>query len=146
LSSKEQGKGGAYLLVLGLHAPARILVGSLGAIDFPRGTYAYSGGALTSLQARVARHFSTEKKVHWHIDHLRSKADPVEALVLRSEEDLECMINEMVASLDGALPFAPGFGCSDCRCKTHLHRLDRRSLHALERFFPERMVPQRDEE
>jgi sugar fermentation stimulation protein A len=134
-------KGGAYLLILRLPRPMTIEVGALGSIDFPRGTYAYSGSALRSLEARVMRHFSSKKKAHWHIDRLRDKAAPVEALVLRSEENLECLINDMVERTRGSTPFAPGFGCSDCTCHTHLHILDRGCLARLEDFFPERLWP-----
>ena len=143
MSPKDAGKGGAYLLVLRLDAAEDIKVGALGSLNFPKGTYVYAGSALTSLEYRVARHFSMEKRMHWHIDHLRAKARPVEALVLRSQDDLECMINDMVGRMEGARPFAPGFGCSDCCCSTHLHILDRKCLPILEDFFPERLRPER---
>jgi sugar fermentation stimulation protein A len=120
-----------------------VRVGSLGEVRFPRGTYIYAGSALTSLEARVARHFRRGKKVHWHIDRLTARATPLEALLLRSQEDLECLLNEMVSRLDGARPLAPGFGCSDCRCATHLHLVGGRALARLEEFIPERMLPHR---
>ena len=135
-------KGGAYLLILRLPRPMTIEVGALGGIDFPKGIYAYSGSALRSLEPRVRRHFSSQKKAHWHIDRLRAAAGPMEALVLRSQDDLECLINEMVGRMEGSTPFAPGFGCSDCACSTHLHLLDRGCLARLEDFFPERLLPQ----
>ena len=141
MSPMGGGKGGAYLLVLSLRAPTRIAVGALGTIDFPEGTYAYAGSALAALEPRVRRHFSSEKRLHWHIDHLLARSRPVEALLLRSDEDLECTINEMVGRMEGAHPHAPGFGSSDCRCRTHLHRIDQRCLSSLEEFFPERLVP-----
>jgi len=142
VSAKKAGNGGAYLLILRLGAAEEIEVGALGTVRFPMGTYAYAGSALVSLEARVLRHFSCEKKVHWHIDRLRARARPVEALVMRSDEDLECMLNDMVGCMKGARPFAPGFGCSDCTCETHLHLLDDDGLKRLERFFPERVRPQ----
>jgi Uri superfamily endonuclease len=79
--------------------------------------------------------------MHWHIDFLRAKARPVEALLLRSQDDVECMINEMVGKMKGARPFALGFGCSDCGCDTHLHILVSDCLSRLESFFPEKMKP-----
>ena len=134
-------KGGAYLLILRLPRARTLEVGALGNINFPKGIYAYSGSALRSLEPRVRRHFSSQKKAHWHIDRLRAAAGPMEALVLRSQDDLECLINEMVGRMEGSIPFAPGFGCSDCTCLTHLHRLDRGCLVRLEGFFPERLLP-----
>jgi Uri superfamily endonuclease len=138
---RDQCKGGAYLLILRLDETEEIDVGGLGSIVFPKGTYAYAGSALTSLEARVNRHFSLDKKKHWHIDFLRSKAQPEEALLLRSHDDVECMINEMVGKMKGARPFALGFGCSDCGCATHLHVLRSDCLSRLESFFPEKMKP-----
>lgn len=134
-------KGGAYLLILSLPRPRTLEVGALGAIDFPKGIYAYSGSALGSLEPRVGRHFSARKKMHWHIDWLRAAAVPMEALVLRSQDDLECLINDMIGRMQGSTPIAPGFGCSDCKCLTHLHLLDRECLARLEEFFPERLRP-----
>lgn len=134
-------KGGAYLLILRLPKPMTIEVGALGGIDFPKGIYAYSGSALKSLEPRVMRHFSAQKKAHWHIDWLAAEATPIEALVMRSQADLECLINDMVGRMQGSTLFAPGFGCSDCTCLTHLHLLDRGSLARLEEFFPERLRP-----
>jgi sugar fermentation stimulation protein A len=134
-------RGGAYLLVLRLDAPRQITIGALGGLLFPQGIYVYAGSALASLRARVDRHFSAGKKVHWHIDHLSAHARPSEALVLRSDERLECLLNEMVGCLEGASPFAPGFGCSDCGCDTHLHLLNAKALSHLERFLPERIEP-----
>lgn len=141
--SSRRAKGGAYLLILKLPRGRVIEVGALDAVHFPKGIYAYAGSALSGIEPRVARHFSSRKKEHWHIDRLRSASVPVEALVLRSEADLECLLNEMVGSMAGAAPFAPGFGCSDCRCLTHLHLIDRDALHGLEGFLPERLLPPR---
>jgi Uri superfamily endonuclease len=134
-------KGGAYLLVMRLESPLALSVGALGRVSFPQGIYVYAGSALPSLQARVDRHFSPRKKVHWHVDHLSLRARPLEALALRSDERLECLLNEMVERLEGASPFAPGFGCSDCRCRTHLHLLEEGALGHLERFLPEKLEP-----
>jgi Uri superfamily endonuclease len=141
LRPSDQCKGGAYLLILRLDETEEIDVGRLGSVVFPKGKYAYAGSALTSLEARVNRHFSLEKRMHWHIDFLRAKARPEEALLLRSHDDVECMINEMVGKMKGARPFALGFGCSDCGCATHLHILGSGCLSRLESFFPEKMKP-----
>ncbi len=143
MSRCEEGRGGAYLLILRLDSPCSIDVGALGRICFPEGDYAYAGSALVSLDSRIERHFSAKKKIHWHIDRLRARARPVEALVLRSRDDIECTLNTMVGTMEGAIPFAFGFGCSDCDCDTHLHRLEGDCLSHLERFIPERLRPLR---
>jgi len=128
-------EGGSYLLFLSLLEAKDIEVGCLGQVHFPGGSYIYTGSAMGGLDARVARHLKGGKKVHWHIDHLRRWADPEGAILIRSQERMECMINELVESLEGTEPFAPGFGCSDCGCVTHLHRLSKEAKVHLRDFF-----------
>ncbi|MCU0861684.1 MAG: GIY-YIG nuclease family protein [Methanomassiliicoccales archaeon] len=132
---------GAYLLVLEMRTSRNIRVGALGILGFEPGLYIYAGSALGSLGARVRRHFAAGKTMHWHIDYLRQSSRPVEALVLRGKEKMECMLNEMVSSLEGARPYAPGFGCSDCSCTTHLHLVEDGTLRELESYLPERLLP-----
>lgn len=135
--------GGAYLLILRLDRDRRTRVASLGLLDFPRGNYVYAGSALRALSSRVERHFRLEKKLHWHVDHLRACARPIGAFILRGREDMECLLNEMVSHMEGAEPHAPGFGCSDCSCDTHLHFVDAATLVNLKHFIPELWVPSR---
>ncbi len=51
---------GTYALVIFLPRAQTIRVGALGAFNFPRGYYVYSGSALNGLRARVgaARRFA----------------------------------------------------------------------------------------
>ncbi len=112
---------GAYLLVVEVCQDTTVNIGSLGAIPFECGTYLYTGSAMGGLEARIRRHFSDEKKVRWHIDHLLCSAELTSSLLFESEERIECSLNSRVEAMcpEGV----PGFGCSDCSCSTHLHRL-----------------------
>jgi sugar fermentation stimulation protein A len=128
-------EGGSYLLILRMLAPATIMVGRLGRVEFPASLYSYTGSALNGLQARVARHLRGGGRVHWHIDHLRRCAEPEGALLIRSPLRLECALNQLLGCWPGFAPHAPGFGCSDCSCTTHLHRLDEDALSHLKALF-----------
>jgi sugar fermentation stimulation protein A len=58
--------------------------------------------------------------MHWHIDYLRGVADDAEAFPIVSVRRLECDLARDLAKIaDGDVP---GFGCSDCSCRSHLHR------------------------
>ena len=109
-----------YQLFIEVKAAVRVRVGRLGTFDFPAGRYVYTGSALRNFEARIARHLSTAKKMHWHIDYLLAAAG-VHVLEVRRSVKEECAVNR---STRGTIP-VPGFGASDCRtgCGSHLKRL-----------------------
>ena len=114
---------GSYALVLRLPSRREITVGKMGLVGFPRGYYIYFGSALGGLQARVARHLRQEKKLHWHADYLSAEAPWTQAWQLADGLRWECVWARGAAAADGVSLPAPGFGSSDCRCKSHLVRL-----------------------
>lgn len=114
-------------------------IGSLGEFSIPSGTYVYAGSALNGIEARVRRHFSSEKKMRWHIDYLLKHATPLVALVLPTSTKLECFLNRLVSELPDSKPMIRGFGCSDCDCLTHLHSLSTVDLEILDRLFTPEM-------
>jgi Uri superfamily endonuclease len=61
-----------------------------------------------------------DKIRHWHIDHLTSEAEAVGALAFAGGKETECRLAAILSDLPGVEPAAPGFGCSDCACLTHL--------------------------
>jgi len=126
---------GAYILLLRIPARTRVRVGKLGTYSFPKGTYAYVGTAMNGLEPRVRRHFSGEKKVHWHIDHLLERGEAVQAILVPSEIRLECLLNRLVDGLPGSRRIVKGFGSSDCDCHSHLHLIPSRSMRFLEGLF-----------
>ena len=118
---------GTYCLCISLGRDLDVRVGALGVIGFDGGRYVYVGSALNGLEARVKRHLRTSAgghgATHWHIDYLlrEPEAEIVGVYALLSEAREECRIAGEVARR-GA-PVA-GFGCSDCRCVSHLFRVD----------------------
>ena len=101
-------------------SPVQVRVGRLGCFDFPAGLYSYTGSALRNFEARVSRHLSCAKKMHWHIDYLLA-APGVRVCEVRRYDAAECVVNQQIG---GEMTVA-GFGASDCRsgCGSHLKRL-----------------------
>lgn len=106
-----------YQLRIRLAAPQRIPIGRLGAFDLPAGRYVYTGSARRNLEARIARHLSTAKTLHWHIDFLLAAEGACVFEVQRFKED-ECEVNQRTP---GRI-LIPSFGARDCRagCISHL--------------------------
>jgi len=112
----EMDAPGTYVLELELPSPADIAVGALGMLSFAPGVYAYVGSAMNGLRGRIARHLHADKKTHWHIDYLLREATVTQVWhVVR--EQRECGI---AAALSDRCKGVAGFGCSDCRCRSHL--------------------------
>ena len=109
-----------YQLIIEVRAAVQVSVGGLGTYDFPAGRYVYTGSALRNFEARITRHLSSIKKMHWHIDYLLA-APGVRVLEVRRSVKEECAVNRLTC---GTVP-VPGFGASDCRagCGSHLKRL-----------------------
>ena len=123
---------GSYVLIIQLKSETSSTVGKLGEFDFPRGYYMYCGSALGGLSARINRHLRPDKQLHWHIDYLLRFADIVEVWYISSDRRLECTLYTEARTLSGAEDIAPGFGSSDCRCRSHLlHSKTKPSLEAL---------------
>lgn len=121
LSDNPIADSGLYLLTLRLDSGARVRVGALGTLEFDAGYYVYCGSARRGLSARVRRHAAPRKKKRWHIDYLTCRREvTVEAVqVFPLDEFTECQLNDRVSELPGARRIH-GFGCSDCRCSSHL--------------------------
>jgi Uri superfamily endonuclease len=110
---------GTYCLVIHLNQESRIKVGKQGFIDFKKGYYVYVGSALNSLESRIKRHLSNDKKLHWHVDYLlmNKNAEVVDVVFAVSDDRWECSIaSEISKNGEGV----PKFGCSDCKCPSHL--------------------------
>lgn len=115
-------RAGIYAAVFRLRRRRRIAVGRLGTLRFEPGAYVYVGSAQRNLEARLRRHALREKPMRWHIDHLSTRAPMLGALVLEAPKSGECAL---AAALGRELRVAaPRFGASDCRCPSHLFRMD----------------------
>ena len=125
---------GAYCLCIDVKERVLIRVGALGEIEFVPGQYIYVGSALNGLKARVQRHLKNSRGehnvTHWHIDYLlRKKNVVIECIYVQySAEKTECKIAEQVSKHGKPLR---RFGCSDCKCSSHLYYVDEYS------FLPE---------
>lgn len=111
---------GTYCLVVELENDSQISVGKLGRIDFKKGYYVYVGSALNSLKSRLKRHLSSEKKIFWHVDYLLDDPNSkiVEIVFAVDGGRWECSLGDMI-STEADVQIS-NFGCSDCRCRSHL--------------------------
>jgi len=108
---------GNYILLIAVDHAIRIRIGRLGVMEFAPGCYAYVGSAMCGIESRVRRHLRGEKKLFWHIDYLLERARIVEIFQAESSVNMECRIAVM---LSRRLETVPRFGCSDCKCTSHL--------------------------
>jgi len=109
---------GTYILIFDM-PDMQIEVGALGIVDVREGTYCYVGSAMNGLDQRIGRHLSKKKVPHWHIDHLTNACKEIKAYEAAAPETTECELGKMVLN-NGGSAFVKGFGCSDCKCTTHL--------------------------
>jgi len=128
---------GTYILIFDMPA-VRINIGALGTADIREGTYCYVGSAMNGLDQRIGRHLSPKKKIRWHIDRLTTRCDKIEAYEAVPSQTSECGLGKIVLECGGSAA-VKGFGCSDCRCPTHLFFLDGNAAERLRsdpRFAP----------
>jgi Uri superfamily endonuclease len=119
---------GTYALILNLPGAQSIRIGKLGKFDFPAGYYVYIGSAFGpgGLAGRLNRHrqlvqdIDGRKRLHWHIDYLRQRAELTGIWVAVQNTPHEHRWALLVSQLPGATMPVPRFGASDCRCPTHL--------------------------
>jgi Uri superfamily endonuclease len=108
---------GSYVLLMSLSEEQMITIGGLGLTCFHRGHYAYVGSALGGFSSRLNRHLHAGKKLHWHIDYLLEKVTLDAIITGESPERTECKIALVLAR---QFESVPGFGASDCHCRSHL--------------------------
>jgi Uri superfamily endonuclease len=120
---------GVYSLIIDVSQPTVLTLGSLGQVDFFPGMWIYVGSAMgatsTSLEHRLKRHFSNDKTMHWHIDHLLETSASISgALYAESEEPMECVLATALGKSPQFESGPKGFGASDCRagCGSHIFR------------------------
>jgi Uri superfamily endonuclease len=113
---------GIYVLIVSVRRDKRIRIGSLGSVKFERGTYAYVGSAQKNMEKRLARHLKTAKKKFWHIDYLLISSETAVRSVFTREagKEEECRLADLLGRKGRSIR---GFGCSDCKCKSHLFKI-----------------------
>jgi len=115
------GKG-TYVFILRLTRGKTIRVGRPGMMLFAAGYYAYVGSALGpgGLQARLRHHMAVAERPLWHLDYLRRETVPCEAWIVVQENGREHLWADALYRSGDMGDWVPGFGCSDCKCPTHL--------------------------
>ncbi|WP_297420305.1 DUF123 domain-containing protein [Thermococcus sp.] len=111
---------GSYFLVIRLDGDKIVRTK---AREFPlgKGYYVYVGSAMNSLEKRVKRHFSKEKRLHWHIDYLLKEAELLRAYLIPSKDRLEERLSLEVSRFGQPVE---GFGAGDVRVSTNLYRFE----------------------
>ncbi len=112
---------GTYALLMHNESRVTVSVGRLGHIKIEPGYYIYVGSAFGpgGVRARISRHLRMEKNFHWHIDYLREILYPYGAWYTHDKERLEHRWAQVLSKTDGRYS-VKGFGCSDCKCFSHL--------------------------
>lgn len=127
---KENHDSGVYLVILQVERSIRIEIGAMGERIFPAGYYVYIGSAKKHLTARLERHKRLRKKMHWHIDYLRQQAKVTATVPIRTSAPLEHSLAAAVQAVsEGSVP---GFGCTDCSCRSHLFMFSQNPLQQRE--------------
>lgn len=132
-------KKGIYAILLEM--PQSVVVRTRGRLfQLKAGHYVYIGSAMNGLAARIGRHLSTAKRKHWHIDYLLEYGIINGVVSAETCKSYEC---DIAAALS-VLPSVPGFGCSDCRCRSHLFRGESETglLRATEAAFRQAGLPE----
>ncbi|MBE6495830.1 MAG: GIY-YIG nuclease family protein [Methanobrevibacter thaueri] len=111
---------GCYCLIIHVKRKSEIRIGSkLGPMEFKRGIYVYVGSAMNSLESRLKRHLSDDKKLHWHIDYLlKDDNSKILDIIYNIDKKVECDISEFLKTRAIGVK---NFGCSDCDCESHLY-------------------------
>ncbi len=114
---------GIYILIIHVKKKIKIKIGKLGYLEFKKGKYAYVGSAQNNIKKRIKRHFSKHKKRFWHIDYLLLNKDVKlkKAFWKKAKKREECRVACFLENYEEPIK---GFGCSDCKCYSHLFRLN----------------------
>jgi Uri superfamily endonuclease len=114
---------GIYVLIIQVCSDFSVQVGALGKLTFQKGLYAYVGSAQNNLEQRVRRHLRKEKRLFWHVDYLLDNAAAKVIAVFHKQaaKAEECAVAKAIGERGRAVA---GFGASDCRCKSHLFRVE----------------------
>lgn len=114
---------GIYVLIIQISKSIRVYVGTLGSVYFKASLYAYVGSAQSNLEKRIERHLKKTKHKFWHVDYL---LDSVGVKVLKvfyreAGKAEECLIAKNLGAKGTPMI---GFGSSDCKCESHLFKIE----------------------
>ena len=117
LNDLDKTEKGSYVLLIELPVEQTVTVGSLKAIRFLCGYYAYVGSALAGFKSRLNHHLKESKRPRWHIDYLLPMASISSIILFETRDRVECTIAQALSRKFNSIP---GFGSSDCKCRSHL--------------------------
>jgi adenylylsulfate kinase len=114
---------GIYTLAISINQEVRVKIGSLGARNFEKGLYAYVGSAQKNLEKRILRYRSSSKRKFWHIDYLLDNENVkiFDVFYKEAEKAFECKFAQKLGEIGVSVN---GFGSSDCKCQSHLFRIN----------------------
>ena len=116
---------GSYCLIINQENDSEIEIGKrLRKINFDKGHYVYVGSAMNSLEARLNRHLSDEKKIHWHVDYLLKQTEITDIIYNESTRKIECELSQYLSTKTNGIK---DFGCPDCDCESHLYYFKNRN-------------------
>ena len=108
---------GSYTLLIKLPEEQTITIGNRQPMGLSHGYYAYVGSAMGGFESRLRHHLNDNKRLHWHIDYLLQKASINSIILCETDDRAECTIAQ---ALGRQFDSIPGFGSTDCRCRSHL--------------------------
>lgn len=149
-----EAKPGTYALILSCSTSGRLQVGRLGAMQLELGYYVYLGSALGpgGLRTRIAHHQKRSQQPHWHIDYLRLRVSLHSVWCVYDLRRREHEWARAIETMATEAAWVPGFGTSDCGCKSHLYffkscpkfRDLERNLNNQDRHHPPLLVAELD--
>lgn len=113
---------GIYILQVKIKKNIFIKIGSKYKIYFQKGFYSYIGSAQNNLEKRILRHLkdSKNKKFHWHIDYLLNNPNLSITKVYYKKTNYKSEECKTAKRLSKNKSSIKNFGCSDCKCSSHL--------------------------
>ena len=114
---------GTYTLVFSASVEKPVSIGKLGTLFLKPGFYVYIGSAFGpgGLKARIGHHLKNSGRPHWHIDYLAPTLRLHEIWFTHDSIRREHQWAEVHAGTRSAAIPLPGFGSSDCDCRSHLY-------------------------
>lgn len=133
-----QAYPGTYALIMICTDEQQVEIGKLGRLNINPGCYVYVGSAFGpgGLNARIAHHAKISVRPYWHIDYLRPMLDLRGVCYSDESERHEHQWAGALQRFRGATIPMTGFGSSDCSCRSHLFRFNRKPS---DRLFRERL-------
>mgnify|MGYP001123982416 CR=1 FL=1 len=137
---------GVYNLIIRFNRGCTVAIVRGAVLLLEPGFYIYTGSARgrgsTSLEQRLRRHLTQNKKQFWHIDRILQcrSAEVVAVVFAETRRNAECWVNAALMEDPHIRALGNGIGSSDCRCRSHfliaqgpLRSLIFRVRHAYER-------------